>query len=111
MIFLACMLRQTALTASNRCLKSLREEASCVKDLLLRIENQLSSSEAETKELETRLGEISRNVLESQKSLQAAYGEAEEALKLHQLKFCHQREQMQNATMAGLELGRSMLRK
>ncbi|XP_030953403.1 uncharacterized protein LOC115976334 isoform X1 [Quercus lobata] len=102
---------ETALTASNRHLVSLREEASCVKDLLLRIENQLSSCEAETKELETRLGKISRNMLESQKSLQAAYGEAEEALKLHQLKFCQQREQMQNAIMAGLELVRSKLRK
>ncbi|KAM4132252.1 hypothetical protein ACJW30_01G236400 [Castanea mollissima] len=102
---------ETALTASNRRLKSLREEASCVKDLLLRIENQLSSCEAETKELEDRSGEISRNMLESQKSLQAAYEEAEEALKLHQLKFCQQREQMQNAIMAGLELVRSKLRK
>ena len=102
---------ETALTASNRHLISLREEASCVKDLLLRIENQLSSCEAETKELETRTGEISRNMLESEKSLQAAYGEAEEALKLHQMKFCQQKEQMQNAIMAGLELVRSKLRK
>ena len=40
--------------------------------------------------------------------MQAAYGEAEEALKLHQMKFCQQREQMQNAIMAGLELEKNI---
>jgi chromosome segregation ATPase len=68
----------TAYTASNQRLKSLREEASCVKELLLQIENQLSSCEAETKELETRVGEASRDMLESQMSLQAASHEAKE---------------------------------
>ncbi|KAK7860367.1 hypothetical protein CFP56_039611 [Quercus suber] len=95
----------TAFADSNRRLHSLREEASCVKELLLRIENQLSSCEAETKELETRVGEVSRDMLESQKSLQTASQEAEEATKL-----CHQREQKRNAAKAALEMARIKLR-
>ncbi|KAL4652919.1 hypothetical protein ACB092_01G266000 [Castanea dentata] len=95
----------TAYTDSNQRLHSLREEVSCVKELLLRIENQLSSCEAETKELETRVGEVSRDMLESQKSLQTASQEAEEATKL-----CHQREQKRNAAKAALEMARIKLR-
>ena len=95
----------TAYTASIQRLKSLREEASRVKELLLRIENQLSSCEAETKELETRVGEASRDMLESQMSLQAASHEAEEATKLRQ-----QREQKRNAAKAALEMARIKLR-
>ena len=53
----------TAFIDSNQRLHSLREEASCVKELLLQIENQLSSCEAETKELETRVGEVSRDMM------------------------------------------------
>jgi hypothetical protein len=86
-----------AFKASNQRLQFLREEASSVKDLLLRIENQLSSCEAETKELETRVGETSRDMLESQTSLQAASREAKEALKLCQQKLLQQREHIRNA--------------
>ena len=53
----------TTFTDSNQCLHSLREEDSCVKELLLQIENQLSSCEAESKELETRVGEVSRDMM------------------------------------------------
>jgi septal ring factor EnvC (AmiA/AmiB activator) len=74
----------TAFKASNQRLKSLRERASSLKDLLVRVENQLSSCEVETKELEARVGEIYWDILESQKSLQALSREAEEAMKLHQ---------------------------
>ena len=95
----------TAFTDSNQRLHSLREEASCVKELLLRIENQLSSCEAETKELETRVGEVSRDMLVSQKSLQTASQEAEEATKLY-----HQREQKRNAAKAALDMARIKLR-
>jgi uncharacterized membrane protein len=73
-----------AFTTSNQCLKSLREGASSLKDLLVRVENQSSSCEVETKELEARVGEIYWDMLESQKSLQALSQEAEEAMKLHQ---------------------------
>lgn len=95
----------TSLTASNQRLKSLGERASSLKDLLERVENQLSSCEAETKELETRVGEICWDMLESQKSLQALSGEAEEAMKLHQ-----QREQERKAAKAALEMARLKLR-
>ena len=95
----------TAFTDSNQRLHSLHEEASCVKELLLQIENQLSSCEAETKELETRVGEVSRDMLVSQKSLQTASQEAEEATKLY-----HQREQKRNAAKAALDMARIKLR-
>ena len=74
-------------------------------ELLFQIENQLSNCEAETKELETRVGDVSRDMLESQKSLQTASQEAEEATKL-----CHQREQKRNAAKAALEMARIKLR-
>ncbi|KAK7859298.1 hypothetical protein CFP56_006804 [Quercus suber] len=95
----------TAFIDSNQRLHSLREEASYVKELLLQIENQLSSCEAKTKELETRVGEVSRDMLESEKSLQTASQEAEEATKL-----CHQREQKRNAAKATLEMARIKFR-
>lgn len=77
-----------AFTASNQRIQSLREDASRVKDLLQQVENQLSSWEAETRVLETRASEISRDMLKSQQSLQALSREAEEATK-----FCQKREQ------------------
>jgi len=95
----------TSLTASNQRLKSLRERASSLKELLVRVENQLSSCEAETKELEAHVGEICWDMLESQKSLQSLSGEAEEAMKLHQ-----QREQERKAAKAALETARLKLR-
>nr|POE91165.1 hypothetical protein CFP56_51443 [Quercus suber] len=57
------------------------------------------------KELETRVGEVSRDMLESEKSLQTTSQEAEEATKL-----CHQREQKRNAAKAALEMARIKLR-
>lgn len=95
----------TTLTASSQRLKSLRERASSLKGLLVRVENQLSSCEADTKELEARVGEISWDMLESQKSLQALSQEAEEAMKLHQ-----QRERERKAAKAALEMARLKLR-
>ena len=94
----------TAFIDSNQRLHSLREEASCVKELPLQIENQLSSCEAETKELETRVGEVSRDMLESEKSLQTASQEAKEATKR-----CHQREQKHNAAKTALGMARIKL--
>ncbi|KAF5456940.1 hypothetical protein F2P56_021088 [Juglans regia] len=87
----------SSLMASSQRILSLREEASCVRDLLLRVENQLSSCEAEKKVLETRAGEICKDMLRSQKSLQTL----SEAMKL-----CLRREQERNAAKAALEMAR-----
>nr|POF00439.1 hypothetical protein CFP56_58584 [Quercus suber] len=54
---------------------------------------------------ETCVGEVSRDTLESEKSLQTASEEAKEATKL-----CHQREQKRNAANAALEMARIKLR-
>nr|POE52545.1 hypothetical protein CFP56_51681 [Quercus suber] len=53
---------------------------------------------------ETCVGEVSRDMLEFEKSLQTASQEAEEATKL-----CHQREQKRNAAKAALEMTRIKL--
>jgi hypothetical protein len=95
----------TAFIASNQRLKSLRKRASSLKDWLVRVENQLSGCEAETKELEARVGDIYWDMLDSQKSLQALSREAEEAMKLRQ-----QREQERKAAKAALEIARIKLR-
>ncbi|XP_062151748.1 uncharacterized protein LOC133860105 isoform X2 [Alnus glutinosa] len=95
----------TAFIASNQRLKSLRKRTSSLKDWLVRVENQLSSCEAETKELEARVGEIYWDMLDSQKSLQALSREAEEAMKLRQ-----RREQERKAAKAALEIARIKLR-
>lgn len=71
-----------------------------MKDLLVRVENQLSSSEVETKKLEARVGGIYWDMLDSQKSLLALSceaREAEEAMKLNQ-----QREHERKAAKATL---------
>ncbi|KAG6676178.1 hypothetical protein I3842_15G139800 [Carya illinoinensis] len=87
----------SSLMASSQRILSLREEVSYVKDLLMRVENQLSGCEAETKVLETRAGEICKDMLGSQKSLQTL----SEAMEL-----CLRREQEQNAAKAALEMAR-----
>ncbi|KAG6670474.1 hypothetical protein I3843_Q062000 [Carya illinoinensis] len=69
----------SSLMASSQRILSLREEVSYVKDLLMRVENQLSGCEAETKSLQT----------------------LSEAMEL-----CLRREQEQNAAKAALEMAR-----
>ncbi|KAK9273274.1 hypothetical protein L1049_018081 [Liquidambar formosana] len=91
--------------ASDERLQLLREEASRVKNLLLQIEDQLSSCEAETKDLKTHRDEISEEMLEWEQSFLAASREAAEALKLHQ-----QREVELKEAKAALEKARVQLR-
>ncbi|KAJ4729577.1 DNA topoisomerase [Melia azedarach] len=87
-------------TASSKRLQSLHEEASRVREMLSQIENQLSCCEAETSNLKTHVDVISRDMLESKRSMQ----EAEEALK-----FRKQREEERCAAKAALEKARIQL--
>ncbi|KAL5864627.1 hypothetical protein ACOSQ3_002141 [Xanthoceras sorbifolium] len=84
----------SAFTNSSRRQQSLQEEASRVRDMLLRIENQLSCCTAETSELKTRVDLISEDMLESKKCTE----EAEKTLKLRQ-----QREEELRDAKAQLE--------
>lgn len=91
--------------ASDERLQLLREKASRVKNLLLQIEDQLSSCEAETKDLETHREEISKEMLEFEQSFLAASREAAEAMKLRQQKEVELKE-----AKAALEKARDQLR-
>ncbi|KAH7577105.1 hypothetical protein ACOSQ2_002142 [Xanthoceras sorbifolium] len=82
---------------SSRHQQSLQEEASRVRDMFLRIENQLSCCTAETSELKTRVDVISKDMLESKKC-------AEEAEKTLELRL--QREEELRDAKAALEQGR-----
>ncbi|XP_006446901.2 uncharacterized protein LOC18051354 isoform X1 [Citrus clementina] len=74
--------------------QSLQEEASRLRDKLSQIENQVSCCQAETSEHKIRVDFISRDKLESKKSME----KAEEALEL-----CKQKEEELLAAKAALE--------
>ncbi|BFG27217.1 hypothetical protein CerSpe_134910 [Prunus speciosa] len=94
-----------AFTTSDHRLQSLRKEASRVKEMLLQIENQLSLCEVETSELKTRVDETAKDMIETEKRLQAVAQRAEAAMKL-----CHQREVTRNAVKAAFDEARVKLR-
>ncbi|KAF3454125.1 hypothetical protein FNV43_RR04572 [Rhamnella rubrinervis] len=71
-----------AVIASEQHIKSLRKKALHVKEMLLEIENQLTYCEAKNKKLKSLECEISKNMLESQKKINATYEEVEAAKKL-----------------------------
>ncbi|GMP32859.1 hypothetical protein CsSME_00006424 [Camellia sinensis var. sinensis] len=95
---------RAALEASNEHHQSLQKEASRVKDELLRIEEQLSSCEGEKMKIGNRLDQITDDMLNSEASLQVAFGEAEAAMKL-----CQQREAERNVAKEAFEKARSNL--
>ncbi|CAL5326857.1 unnamed protein product [Camellia sinensis] len=97
---------RAALEASNERHQSLQKEASRVKDELLRIEEQLSSCEGEKMKIGNRLDQITEDMLNSEASLQVAFGEAEAAMKL-----CQQREAERNVAKEAFEKARSNLRR
>ncbi|THG15375.1 hypothetical protein TEA_009468 [Camellia sinensis var. sinensis] len=82
--FIGCAtsLAEAALKASNEQHQFLQKEASHVKDMLLCIEEQLSSCEGEKMKIGNRLDQITEDMLNSEASLQVAFGEAEAAMKL-----------------------------
>ena len=90
-----------AVTASEQQLKSLGEEASRLKEMLLQIEDQLRHCKKENVELKIKSRKISEDMLESVKKLQ----EAEAAKKLHE-----EREREKNAAKESLERARIQLR-
>ncbi|KAK9225324.1 hypothetical protein WN943_010365 [Citrus x changshan-huyou] len=90
----------TDLEASIECGQSLQEEASRLRDKLSQIENQVSCCQAETSEHKFRVDVISRDMLESKKSME----KAEEALEL-----CKQKEEELLAAKAALEKARIQL--
>lgn len=90
-----------AVTASEQQLKSLGEEASRLKEMLLQIEDQLRHCKKENAELKIKSRKISEDMLESGKKLQ----EAEAAKKLHE-----EREREKNAAKESLERARIQLR-
>ncbi|XP_028761136.1 uncharacterized protein LOC114719774 isoform X2 [Neltuma alba] len=75
---------KTLLEASQQHSQSLREEASRLKEMLQRVESQLTSCELETKKMETHLGEINISMLEAEKSSKIAAEQVETARKLDQ---------------------------
>ncbi|XP_012067383.1 uncharacterized protein LOC105630230 isoform X3 [Jatropha curcas] len=91
----------TAYKASNNHLQSLQEELSSVKARLLELEKQLCSCESETSALKSHLGEVAEDMLESQRSMEAASNEMVEALKLEQ-----QKESVLDAARAAMETAR-----
>lgn len=94
-----------AFTTSDHRLQSLGKEAARVKEMLLKIERQVSDCEAETLELKSRVGETSKDMIESKKRLEAAAQKAEAAMQI-----CHQREVNRNAAKAAFEEARGKLR-
>lgn len=94
-----------AVTASEQHIKSLRKEALHVKEMLLKIENQLTCCEAQNKKLKSQVCEISENLLESEKKMNAACEEVEAAKKLGE-----EREVARSAAKAALEEARIQLR-
>ncbi|CAL5326855.1 unnamed protein product [Camellia sinensis] len=99
-------LTRAALKASNEHHQFLQKEASHVKDMLLCIEEQLSSCEGEKMKIGNRLDQITEDMLNSEASLQVAFGEAEAAMKL-----CQQREAERNVPKEAFEKARSNLRR
>ncbi|KAF5957863.1 hypothetical protein HYC85_005088 [Camellia sinensis] len=97
---------RAALEASNEHHQFLQKEASRVKDELLCIEEQLSSCEGEKMKIGNRLDQITEDMLNSEASLQVAFGEAEAAMKL-----CQQREAERNVAKEAFEKARSNLRR
>ncbi|XP_058003638.1 uncharacterized protein LOC110640365 isoform X8 [Hevea brasiliensis] len=93
-----------AYTASNNHFQSLRKEVSSVKDMLLHLEKRLFSCEAETLALKTRVDEISKDMLESERSMEAASEKMEEALELER-----QRDTVIGEAKAALETARFWL--
>lgn len=93
-----------AFTTSDHRLQSLRKEASQIKEMLLQIENQISFGEAEMSELNTRVADSSKDLIESEKVLQAAAEKAEATMEQ-----CHQREVIRSAAKAALEEARAQL--
>lgn len=92
---------EDAVTASDKRLKSLGEEASRLKRMLLQVEDQWRHCEKENAELKTRSRKISKDILELEKKLQ----EAETAKRLHE-----EREMERNAAKISLEMARIQLR-
>ncbi|KAF2301769.1 hypothetical protein GH714_028999 [Hevea brasiliensis] len=90
-----------AYCASNNHFQSLRIEVSSVKDMLLHLEKRLFSCEAETLALKTRVDEISKDMLESKRSMEAASEKMEEALELER-----QRDTVIGEAKAALETAR-----
>ncbi|KAK2665971.1 hypothetical protein Ddye_004545 [Dipteronia dyeriana] len=89
-----------AFSNSSRRHQSLQEDASRLRDMLLRIESQSSCCEAETSELNVQMDVISKVKLESKKRME----EAKETLKLRE-----QREAERCAAKAELEQARIQL--
>ncbi|XP_021661764.2 uncharacterized protein LOC110650921 isoform X2 [Hevea brasiliensis] len=94
----------TAYSASSNHLQSLEEEISLVKAMLLQLEKQLSSCEAETLVLKTHVDEVSKEMLESKSSMEAAYDKLAEALELER-----QRDSVRGAAKVALETARVWL--
>ncbi|KAL7192502.1 hypothetical protein ACSBR2_024353 [Camellia fascicularis] len=97
---------RASLEASNEHHQYLQKEASRVKDMLLCIEDQLSCCEGEKMKIGNRLDQITEDMLNSEASLQVAFGEAEAAMKL-----CQQREAERNVAKEAFEKARSNLRR
>lgn len=95
-----------AVTASEQDIKSLREEASHVKEMLLEIENQLTCCEAENEKRKSQACEIYENMVESEKKMYDAREEVEAAKKLGE-----EREVARSAAKAALEEARIQLRR
>lgn len=100
MIFLKSEKAVADLEASIERGQSMQEEASRLRDKLSLIENQVSCCQAEASEHKIRVDFISRDKLESKKSME----KAEEALEL-----CKQKEEELLAAKAALEKARIQL--
>lgn len=96
----------TAYRASNNHLQTLQEEVSRVKTMLLQLEKQLFSCETETLARKTRVDEISEDMLEAKKSMEAASEKMKEALELER-----RRDSVNCAAKAVLETARVWLEK
>ncbi|XP_058179870.1 uncharacterized protein LOC131298428 isoform X2 [Rhododendron vialii] len=93
------------LEASNQHLRYLEQEASRLKDMLRRVEEELACCKVDNMEIDARFNEIAEDRLQLELNLQAAFNEAEEARRV-----CQRMEAERSAVKASFEEARLELR-
>ncbi|KAG5534636.1 hypothetical protein RHGRI_022678 [Rhododendron griersonianum] len=92
------------LEASNQHLRYLEQEASRLKDMLRRVEEELACCKVENMEIDTHFNQIAEDKLQLELNLEAAFNEAEAAKEV-----CQRREAERSAVKASFEEARSEL--
>jgi len=95
----------SALEASNEHLQYLQQEASRLRDMLLRAEEELALCKVECTEIDSRFRQLAEDKLHLELDLQASFHEAEEAKKV-----CQLGEAKRNVAKESFEKARSELR-